>query len=57
MRLLITFFVLAVVAAATASFGVDIWYGRLGHHDATVRAIHYDTNYNLSAQQRRIPTE
>jgi hypothetical protein len=30
--------------------------GHFGHHDASLRAIHYDTTYDLSAQ-RRLPAE
>ena len=41
---------------AAASIGVALWDGHLGHQDANLRAIHYDTNYDLSAQ-RRLPAE
>jgi hypothetical protein len=56
MRLVIGLFVSAVLATAAAGLGLAIWTGHLGHHDANLRAIHYDTNYDLSAQ-RRIPSE
>ncbi len=36
--------------------GIAAWTGHLGHHDANLRAIHYDTYYDLSAQ-RRLPVE
>jgi hypothetical protein len=32
-----------------------VWDGRIGHHDPALRAIHYDTNYDLSSQRRRPP--
>jgi hypothetical protein len=41
---------------ATASIGFAIWDGHHGHNDASLRAIHYDTSYDLSAQ-RRAPAE
>jgi hypothetical protein len=49
-------FLLAALATASAGIGVAAWTGHLGHHDANLRAIHYDTNYDLTAQ-RRIPAE
>jgi hypothetical protein len=57
MRLLIALFVLAVMAAATANLGVEMWDGRLGHPDPTLRAIHYDTTYRISGQHRVPPTQ
>lgn len=56
MRLVVTLFLLAVLTAASASIGFAVWGSHNGHNDANVRAIHYDTNYDLSAQ-RRIPAE
>ena len=56
MRLVIGLFACAVVATATAAIGIAAWTGHLGHHDANLRAIHYDTSYDLSAQ-RRVPAE
>ena len=55
MKLLIAGFVLAMLSTAGASIGFAIWDGRF-HRDTAVRAIHYDTKYDLSAQ-RRMPTE
>jgi hypothetical protein len=57
MRLLIALFVLAVVAAAAANLGVEMWDGRLGQHDPALRAIHYDTKYEASGQRRIRPEE
>jgi len=56
MRLVIGLFLLAALATATASIAIAVWDGRIGHHGATMRPIHYDTNYDLSAQ-RRLPPE
>ena len=49
MKLVIGLFVLALLGTAAASIGLAAWTGHLGHHDANLRAIHYDTNYDLSA--------
>ena len=57
MKFVGTTFVLALIFTATAAIGVAYWDGRLGHHDAGTRAIHYDTNYNMSSQRRGGPTE
>lgn len=56
MRFAIALFALAVLGTAAAGIGFAAWTGRLGHHDANMRAIHYDTHYDLSAQ-RRMPVE
>jgi hypothetical protein len=56
MRLVIVLFILTVLGTVTASIGFAVWDGRIGHRDPAVRAIHYDTAYDLSAQ-RRIPAE
>ena len=56
MKLVIVLFSLAVFGSAAASFGLAAWTGHLGHHDASMRTIHYDSNYDLSAS-RRLPTE
>ena len=56
MRLSIGLLALAVLAIAAAGVGLNTWLGYVGHHDTGLRAIHYDTNYDLSAQ-RRIPAE
>ena len=53
MRLVIALFVLAVVASGTIGFGLSLWDGNTGHRDANLRAIHYDTTYDLSAQRRK----
>ena len=53
MKLLIAAFLLALLATASASVGFAVWDGRF-HHD-TVRPIHYDTNYDLSATRRLTP--
>jgi hypothetical protein len=55
MKLLIAGFLLAMLGTAGASIGFAVWDGRF-HRDAAVRAIHYDTQYDLSAQ-RRMPAE
>ena len=57
MKLTATTFVLALIVTASTAVGVAYWDGRLGHHDAGTRAIHYDTNYNVSSQRRGGPTE
>jgi hypothetical protein len=56
MRLVIALFVLAVLAAGASSFGLSVWDGRIRLNDTALRAIHYDTQYDLSSQ-RRIVTE
>jgi hypothetical protein len=56
MRLVLGLLTCAVLATAAAGFGIVAWTDHLGHHDASLRAIHYDTNYDLSAQ-RRLPVE
>jgi chaperone required for assembly of F1-ATPase len=55
MKFLIAAFVLALLGTASASIGFAVWDGRF-HHEAALRAIHYDTNYDLSAT-RRMPVE
>ena len=54
MRLVVALFILTVLATVTAGIGFAFWDGRIGHRELATRAIHYDTNYDLSAQ-RRIP--
>ncbi len=56
MRLVIGLATCAVLATAAACIGIASWTGHLGHHQANLRVIHYDTNYDLSAQ-RRLPAE
>ena len=53
MKLVIALFMLALLVTA-AGFGIVAWAGHAthpGNHD-TLRAIHYDTKYDLSAQRR-----
>lgn len=52
MRWVIGLFVTTLLATAAAAVTVAVWDGRIGHHDSAVRTIHYDTNYDLSAQRR-----
>jgi len=56
MKLLIALFALAVLGTAAAGIGIAVQTGHLGHRDASLRAIHYDTSYDLSAS-RRLPAE
>jgi len=56
MRLSIGLLAFAVLLTASAGIGLGAWMGYIGHHDTSLRAIHYDTNYDLSAQ-RRVPAE
>ncbi len=55
MRILFAAFVLAVLGTAGASIGLAVWDGRF-HHDS-VRPIHYDTNYDMSATRRLSPVQ
>jgi hypothetical protein len=52
MRWVIGLFVTTLLATAAAAVSVAVWDGRISHHDSAVRMIHYDTNYDLSAQRR-----
>jgi len=52
MKLVIALFTLTVLG--TASFGIAAWTDHLGRHDASMRAIHYDTHYDMSAQRRHL---
>ena len=52
MRWLIALSALAIVGTAASSFGVAFWTGHIGHHGPSLRAIHYDTQYDLSARRR-----
>jgi hypothetical protein len=54
MRLAIGIFVLAVLATAFAGISFAAWTGHIGHRDANLRTIHYDSNYDLSARRRRL---
>jgi len=52
MKWVIALSVLAILGTTASSLGVAFWTGHLGHKDPTLRAIHYDTQYDLSAQRR-----
>jgi hypothetical protein len=54
MRLSIGLLALAVLVIV--GVGLNAWKGHVSSRDTSLRAIHYDTNYDLSAQ-RRIPAE
>ena len=56
MKLVIGAICAGAAGTAAASIGFAARTGHLGHHDASMRAIHYDSNYDLSAQ-RRLPAE
>ena len=53
MRLVIGLLVLTVLCTLTAGIGLALFDGRIGHHEPAMRAIHYDTQYNVSAQRRQ----
>jgi hypothetical protein len=53
MKLVIGLLTLAVFGTAAAGVGIAAWTGHVGHHDASMRSIHYDTDYDLSAQRRQ----
>jgi hypothetical protein len=55
MKILFAAFVLALIGTACASIGFAVWDGRF-HHDS-VRTVHYDTNYDMSATRRLPPVE
>ncbi|MCX7314144.1 MAG: hypothetical protein WCG92_04625 [Hyphomicrobiales bacterium] len=52
MKSMFALVVLAVLGTAGISLGVTLWTGPTGHQDSALRAIHYDTQYDLSAQRR-----
>jgi hypothetical protein len=56
MKLLVAGFLFAVLSTVAASIGFAVWDGRFSLRDPQVRAIHYDTRYDLSTQ-RRMPAE
>jgi hypothetical protein len=56
MRLVIGLFVLTMLSTMTAGIGLAVFDGRIGHHEPAMRAIHYDTQFDLGAQ-RRLPIE
>jgi hypothetical protein len=53
MRLVIGLLVLTVLCTLTAGIGLALFDGRIGHHEPAMRAIHYDTQYDVSAQRRQ----
>ena len=53
MKLIVAGFVLAVLSTVAASIGFAVWDGHFIQRDPAVRAIHYDTKYDLSAQRRQ----
>ena len=55
MKLLFALFLLAVSVAAFTQYGVEMWDGRLGHHDPALRTITYSSNYELTGQRRLQP--
>jgi hypothetical protein len=55
MRLLFALFLLAVSAAAFAEYAVEMWDGRLGHHDPALRTITYSSKYELTGRRRANP--
>jgi len=55
MKVLIALFAMAMLSTTAASIGFAIWDGHFSMRGSTVRAIHYDTQYDLSAQRRRPP--
>jgi hypothetical protein len=54
MKSAIALFVLAVLGTASAGVGIAAWTGHLGHRESSMRAIHYDTSYDLSARRRML---
>ena len=52
MKSVIALVVLAILGTAGGSIGVALWTGHLGHQDTVLRAIHYDTEYDVSSQRR-----
>jgi len=52
MKSVIALVVLAILGTAGGSIGVALWTGQLGHQDTVLRAIHYDTEYDVSSQRR-----
>lgn len=56
MKTVIALFALTAFGVAAAVLSIASSTGHLGHHDANLRTIHYDTKYDLSAQ-RRMPAE
>ena len=53
MRWVIALSVLAILVTAASSFGVAVWTGHVGSQGPNLRVIHYDSQYDLSAQRRQ----
>ena len=53
MKLIVAGFVLAVLSTVAASIGFALWDGHFIQREPALRAIHYDTKYDLSAQRRQ----
>jgi hypothetical protein len=53
MRWVIALSVLAILVTAASSFGVALWTGHVGSQGPNLRVIHYDSQYDLSAQRRQ----
>jgi hypothetical protein len=47
MKFLIALFLLAVSGAIFAGYAVEIWDGRIGHHDPELRIIDYSSKHAL----------
>jgi hypothetical protein len=56
MKIVIALFMLAVLGTTAGGVGIAFWTGHIGHRDANLRSIHYDTQYDLSSQ-RRVPAQ
>lgn len=56
MKLIVAAFLLAMLGTVAASMGFALWDGHYRQRDPQLRAIHYDTKYDMSAQ-RRLPAE
>ena len=52
MRWVIALGALAILGTVASAVCVAFSTGHLGHRDANLRAIHYDTEYDLSARRR-----
>ena len=57
MKLIVAGFLLAVLSTVAASIGFALWDGHYSHGDPQLRAIHYDTKYDMSAQRRATPEQ
>jgi len=40
-----------VLCTLTAGIGLALFDGRIGHHEPAMRAIHYDTQYDVGREQ------